>query len=297
MMTALVILNPYAGRWKALKFQKEAEEALRNAGISYQLKITENPGHGIEIARAAALEDFNPIIVAGGDGSIGDVLNGLYSSDPSGTLGPIGILPLGTANDMVVNLDLPLDLPTAARVIADGNTRSLDLCKVNEWVFGNNSAVGLEPMVTIYNIRMVHLRGTIRYLVAALRAILDKNVWNMDLEWDSGSYQGPISLVTIGNNPITGGLFKMAPAADPQDGKLTFVHGFAPTRRNMLSLLPRTISGEYVKDPAIHQYHTTKLVIRSQEPTPLQVDGEIREEAATDFVYEILPARLNLLSP
>src|SRR4030042_1756981 len=61
----------------------------------------------------------------------------------------------------------------------------------NDWVFANNSAVGLEPVVTIYNIRMVRLRGIIRYIVAALRAINQKPAWNMSLEWDNGSYEGP----------------------------------------------------------------------------------------------------------
>lgn len=296
-MTAILILNPYAGRWKALKHQAEAEYALRNAGIEYKLVITERAGHGIDVAIDANKSGYSPVIVAGGDGSIGDVLNGLYSENSDDVIGPIGILPLGTANDTVVNHGMPLDLTSAARIIAEGNVRNLDLIKVNDWVFGNNSAVGLEPMVTIYNIRMVRLRGIIRYLVAALRAIMDKRSWHMRLDWDSGEYAGPVSLVTIGNNAITGGLFKMAPEADPADGKLTFVYGFAPTRRKMLSLLPRTISGDYVNDPAIHQHHSSSLTIRSDEPTPLQVDGEIREESTTEISYQVLPKKLKLLFP
>jgi len=89
----------------------------------------------------------------------------------------------------------------------------------------------------------------------------------------------------------------MAPADDPADGLLTFVFGYAPTRRRMLALLPRTMSGEFVKDPAMHQHHTRRLTIRSFSPSPLQVDGELRAEAATEFVYECLPARLDILSP
>ena len=168
---------------------------------------------------------------------------------PDGALGPLGVLPLGTANDLVVNLGLPLDLDGAARAIAGGKTRRIDLGQANEWVFDNNSAVGLEPVVTLYNIRMVRLRGVIRYLVAALRAIMSGPKWEMVLEWDDGRYEGPVSLVTVGNCAITGGLFHMAPAADPTDGKLTFVYGYVPTRLGMLALLPRTISGDYVNAP------------------------------------------------
>ena len=296
-MAAKVILNPYSGRWSALKRKDEATAALREAGIEFELALTEGPQHGIELAEQAARAGFSPIISAGGDGATGEVVNGLHRAAPDGVLGPLGVLPLGTANDLVVNLGLPRDLREAARVIAAGHTRRIDLGKVNDWVFDNNSAVGLEPVVSIYNVRMTRLKGVIRYLVAALRAIGQKPEWTMRLEWDDGSYEGPASLVSVGNCPLTGGVFRMAPAADPADGKLTFIYGFAPTRRKMLALLPKTMSGEHVNDPAIHQHHTRRLVIHTDPSSPLQVDGEVRAEALSDFTYVVLPARLDIFSP
>lgn len=296
-MPAKVILNPYAGRWSARERREEAEQALRLAGVEFELSVSERPQQGIELAEQAVRQGFSPIISAGGDGSNGEVINGMLRAHPEGVLGPFGVLPLGTANDLAVNLGLPLDLKEAAACIAAGKTRRIDLGKVNDWVFDNNSAVGLEPVVTIYNIRMVRLRGVIRYLVAALQAINQKPEWVMTLDWDDGHYEGPVSLVTVGNCPLTGGVFRMAPAADPADGRLTFVYGYAATRRRMLGLLPKTMSGEHVHDPAMHQHHTRRLVIRAHSPSPLQVDGEIRAEAATDFVYECLPGRLDILAP
>jgi diacylglycerol kinase (ATP) len=118
----------------------------------------------------------------------------------------------------------------------------------------------------------------------------------MELVWNGGAYQGPVSLVSVGNNPVTGGMFRMAPAADPTDGLLTFVHAYAPTRRKMFSLLPRTIAGTYVNDPAVHQIHAEWLRIRSETPTPIQVDGEIRETELTEIEYRILPGRLRLFT-
>lgn len=296
-MPAVVILNPYAGRWKAKRRWPEAEAALREAGVTFDCWLSEAPGQGTELAQRAATEGHSPVIVAGGDGTIGEVVNGLFRARPEGVLGPIGILPLGTANDLVRNLGLPTDLRAAAKAIAAGRTRRIDLGQVNEWVFANNSAVGLEPVVTIYNIRMVRLRGVVRYLVAALRAILDRPQWEMELAWDEGEYQGPVTLVSVGNGVVTGGLFRMAPDADPADGRLTFVHGYAPTRRRMLALLPRAISGDFVNDPAVHQYHTTRLHIRCDPPTPLQADGEIRGHDLTELTYQVLPARLDVFTP
>jgi diacylglycerol kinase (ATP) len=206
------------------------------------------------------------------------------------------VLPLGTANDLVHNLGLPLDLQSASETIARGRTRRIDLGLANEWAFDNNSAVGLEPVVTIENTRMVWLRGVVRYLVAALVAIARKPTWTMHLEWDDGTYDGPVSLVSVGNCPITGGLFRMAPAADPADGLLTFVHGYAPTRLKMLTLLPRAISGNYVKDASIHQHHTRQLVIRMSPGSPIQLDGELRALDLEQVVYRCLPARLDVIT-
>ena len=296
-MIAKVILNPYSGRWLAQKRRPEMEAALKAAGLEYEIAETGGPGEGVTLAEAAARQGFSPIIAAGGDGAIGEVINGLHRAAPQGPLGPLGLMPLGTANDLVHNLGLPLDLGDMARAIAGGKTRRIDLGTANEWVFDNNSAIGLEPMVTLYNIRMVRLRGVIRYLVAALRAINQKPAWAMRLEWDDGGYEGPVSLVSVGNCAVTGGLFRMAPAADPTDGKITFVYAYAPTRLKMLSLLPRAISGDYVKDPAVHQHHTTHLRISMSPESPIQVDGEIRSHALSAVDYGVLPARLDVLVP
>jgi diacylglycerol kinase (ATP) len=294
---ATVILNPYANRWRAKARRGELERALTDAGIRYDLIETTTPNQAIELAAEAVRSGQTPVIAAGGDGTYGEVINGLYRAQPEGTLGPIGVMPLGTANDLIVNLGMPLDLKQAAAVIAAGRTRRIDLGMANEWVFDNNSAVGLEPVVTIKNIQLVRLRGVIRYLVAALQAIAEQPQWHMKLEWDDGSYEGPVSLVSVGNCPLTGGLFRMAPAADPTDGLLTFVFGYAPTRRKMLSLLPRTITGAFVEDVAIHQHHTRELMIQASPPTPIQVDGEIRSFELGRIHYRVQPARLDIFSP
>ena len=89
----------------------------------------------------------------------------------------------------------------------------------------------------------------------------------------------------------------MAPAADPEDGMLTFVYGYAPTRRKMLSLLPRTITGDYVNDPAIHQIHTRRFEVRCSPTTPIQIDGEVRHESLNHITYQVLPAKLDVLVP
>jgi diacylglycerol kinase (ATP) len=310
-MTAKVILNPYAGRWKALQMRDDVEMMLKSSGLDYDMVLTDAPGHGTELAAQAVREGFTPIISAGGDGSISEVVNGMASE--SQTLGlehpmPLGILPLGTANDLVVNLGLPTDVKTAVDVIISGKTRLLDLGQVTAWstdeasskqrFFDNNSAIGLEPSVTLIQQRIQHLHGTLRYLVATLLCIAKNPQWTMHLEWDNGEYKGPSTLVTVGNNPLTGGLFYMTPHADPSDGLLTFVYGSIPNRLQILRILPKTMKpgvGSYVEHPNIHEVHCTRLRIHSDQPTPVHADGEILYEATQHIEYQVLPLYLPVL--
>lgn len=299
-MPAKVILNPYANRWIALERRPELEAALQAAGIEYDLVVTERPRHGDELAEQAVLDGFSPIISAGGDGSINEVLNGIgRAAERSGSSWTaMGVMPLGSANDFVDNMGLPRDLASAARLIAAGHTRMMDVCMANGRYFGNNAAIGLEPFITLIQQQIHRLKGTPRYLVATLMGVQRNPRWNMRLEWDDGSYEGPTTLVTVGNNPRTGGLFYMTPHADPFDGKLTFVYGFMNTRLQILQLLPRTMksgSGSYVEHPNIHEVHATWLNIHSVEPTPAHTDGEIFDERAQDVEYRVLPARLPVL--
>jgi diacylglycerol kinase (ATP) len=301
-MAAKVILNPYAGRWMALKRRNEAERALKDAGVDYELIITSMPGEGTRLATRAVEEGFSPIIAAGGDGTISEIVNGiaLANNSQNKPLTAMGVLPLGSANDLVDNLSLPKDLTSAAKVISLGNTRELDLCQVNERFFDNNAAIGLEPYITLIQQKIKRLRGVLRYLVATLKGIYDNPRWIMQLEWETGSYEGPVSLVTVGNNPRTGGLFYVTPNANPFDGRLTFVYGYVKSRREMLRVLPMIMKsgpGNYTEHPAINEVHTTRLKVYSHTPTPLHADGEIQSPGIQNLNFTIYPKRLPILLP
>ncbi|HEY5669086.1 MAG TPA: diacylglycerol kinase family protein [Anaerolineales bacterium] len=309
-MTTKVILNPYAGRWLGLAKKEAIETALREAGVDFELELTERAGHATELAANAVKLGYNPIVAVGGDGSINEVINGIYlcAKDEDGiTLPSLGVIPLGTANDLVVNLGLPKDIPSAAKVIAAGKSRTIDLGRVTFGAektcryFSNNSAIGMEPTVTlIQEEELVRMKGIARYLAATIIAVFRNAHWTVSLEWEGGDYQGPANLVTVGNSPLTGGLFYMTPHANPEDGLLTCVFGYLPSRLKILSVLPKTMKpgeGSYVEHPAIQEIHTPWLKIHTHTPTPLHTDGVIQSKSVTDVEYSILPSKLSILIP
>lgn len=298
-MAAKVILNPYAGRWQALKRRGEIEYSLKRLGIDYEIALTERPGHGIQLAKEAVQQGYDPIITAGGDGSINEVLNGMILGSSRQTMPSLGVIPLGSANDLVDNLGLPKKLDRAVQVIASGVTREIDVCQVNHRYFANNAAIGLEPYITLIQQRIKRLKGVLRYLAATLLGILDNPQWVMDIEWDDGKYSGPVTLVTVGNSPRTGGLFYMTPHAIPDDGLLTFVYGYIATRFQILRLLPRTMKsgqGSYVEHAAIHEVNSRWLTVRSHQPTPAHADGEIFDTGITTLEYKIHPRHIKIIT-
>jgi diacylglycerol kinase (ATP) len=297
MSTAKIIVNPYAGRWKARAAIPDIERACRRIGLAYELEVTKEPWHGIELAREAALAGFSPIVSAGGDGSISEVLNGLMQAAGDGVAGPLGIVPLGSADDFADMLGLEKEVEAACRVILAGYTRVVDVGRVNDRFFDNNSAIGLEPMVTITQAAMEWIKGTPRYVLAALKTILSHDPWHMRLVWDDGQYEGPSALVSVGNTRRTGGAFWMTPLAEMDDGYLDFVFTGKLGRLKLLRLLPTTFDGSHIERPEIDFGRTSCLTIECDPPTPIQADGEVFELSATRIEYTILPGRLEVIVP
>jgi len=300
-MVAKVILNPYSNRWRSQARWGDAETALKEAGVEFELAVSQHKGQVVELAEAAARAGFLPIIAAGGDGTISETVHGLVLAAKSekDPVGPLGIMPLGSANDFVFNADMSDDLKTAANVIAAGKVRSIDLGNLNGRPFVNNSAAGLEPYVTIKHERIQWIKGMMRYLVAAVWAIMDKPEWTGNVKWDDGEYSGPLTLVTIGNGRRTGGFF-MTPHADLTDGKLTLAFGYRGTRFGMFQALPRAFKegeGSYIELDGMQELHTTKVSIQLDQPSPAHTDGELFPEFVQAFDYSIQPGRLQLLVP
>ncbi len=300
-MTAKVILNPYSNRWNSQKRWPEAEAALKAAGVNFELVVSQTKSQIVELVEQAVHEQCSPIIIAGGDGSIGDTVNGLAraAGSTNETLGPLGIMPMGSANDLAYVLGLPTDLNEAARVIAQGKTRLMDLGLLNGHYFANNSATGLEPYVTLKHEKIQVIKGMVRYLVAAVQAIMDKPEWRGKVKWDDGAYDGPLSLVSVGNGKRTGGFF-MTPHADPFDGKLTLAFGYRPTRLGLFGALPRAFNeekGSYVEMDGMYEVQATHISIHLDKPSPAHTDGELFPEWLQDFEYEVQPNRLSVLIP
>lgn len=260
--------------------------------------MSQRTGHCEEIARDAVRAGYETIVAAGGDGTIGEVINGMIASAGLESLPRFGVIPIGTANDLAANLGLKTSLEDSVKRLTGEHISQVDICMVNGRYFVNNAGLGLEPYITTLQQRMTRVTGIFRYLLATLVGIAHNPQWSMSMEWDGGAYDGPVTLASIGNGARTGGLFFTVPSADPKDGRLSFVHASITTRIGIMRALPmilRSGQGNIAEHPRVAEHHATRLVVRANRPTPIHADGELFPEWATDFHFSVYPGKLPLL--
>jgi diacylglycerol kinase (ATP) len=296
-MHVRVILNPYANRWGAQRKLPLVESALAEGGVRADIAVTSAPEVAIALARQAALDGYDAVVAAGGDGTVSEVVNGLIQASGDGPTVPLGILPIGTGNDLNDMSGMPRVLSEAVAIIAGGHTRQIDAGRVNDRYFANNCALAMEPMVTIENIKIKRLSGNTRYLVALVRALLKLKAWQMRIRWDEGEIEGPMLLLSVCNGPRTGGVFMMAPPAEFDDGLLDFVYAHDMPRAKVLSILPKLFNGSHLQHPLVHHGRTRRMLVESTPGTPIHADGEVIAEAERRVEYEILPQKITLLAP
>lgn len=295
MDTVKVILNGFGGTIGEQAKVALVEQALSTVGLEHQIETTKHAGHAIELAYQATQEGWPLIVAAGGDGTINEVLNGMMQAAEDEQVLTLGIIPMGTANDLADVLELPRDVTAACKRLAMGNTRLIDVIVVNDRYFVNNSGVGLEPVISLEHEQMRRVKGNLRYILAALKGLIKAKPWHMHLEWDDGTYEGPTVLVSIGNSPRTGGEFYMTPHALMDDGLLDFVYAAGMSRWQLLKLLPKTFTGKHIHHPLVHYRQTTSLSITATPPTPIQADGEVIDRNAASANYRIIPKKLKVI--
>lgn len=300
-MNIKIILNPYANRWGAKAHVPEIESALKKVGIDYDLTLTSGSGNGMELAKTAVSENYDAVIAAGGDGTISEIANGLITAVPDDQpTPPLGILPVGSANDLAKMLGLPLDIPSAVALIAARNTRRLDAGRVQydgeTHYFDNNSAIAMEPMITLEHEKISRVSGEARYYLAILKGVVKLKAWQMSITWDDGEYTGPTYLLSVCNGPRTGGMM-IAPGALMDDGFFDIVLAPEVPKTTVINFLLKLTKGTHIDHPGITFTRTKSLKITSEPGTPLHADGEILSDSAKEISYSILPKKLTMLVP
>ncbi len=293
-----VIVNPTAGRGRGRRLIGHIERGLSDLGVPYALEVTGQPGEAVHLARRAREAGFDTVVAAGGDGTVHEVVNGLaQAADAAGAavVGRLGVLPIGSGNDMATMTGVPSPLTSALQRLVQPQIRRIDLGRINGRYFDNSVGAGFEAQVTVESHKIRHLRGMLIYLAAVLRALGSYPAPPMRVQWDDGEVYKRILMVSIGNSRRAGGGFYVTPDAIQDDGLLDLgIADALPTWR-ILGLLPRVMRGTHKSDPAIYLTRTTHVLVECQYPLPVHADGEVIYTDARRLEIDVQPQRLEVV--
>jgi YegS/Rv2252/BmrU family lipid kinase len=269
-----------------------ASARLRDAGFDLVENRVERPTQLSEVIRGHR-DRVDAVIIGGGDGTLTMAADGLVDAQL-----PLGIVPLGTANDLARTLGLPLDPVAAAEVIAAGHLRRIDVGTVNNTHFFNVATVGLGVGVTR---RLSGERkgrwGVLAYLLTAARVVVRARPFAADIVSESETIRVRTVQVTIANGRHFGGGLIVDQAATIDDGLLHLVSLEAQTWWQLVGLLPALWRGT-----ERHQRHARTLTGRRFEVRPVKkhkkkvtADGEV--SSRTPAVFGIVPRALSVFVP
>jgi diacylglycerol kinase (ATP) len=274
---------------------RAAVSALRREGHRVRVRVTFEAGDARRFARGAALAGSDTVIAAGGDGTVNEVVNGLAAAATDTRL---AVLPMGTANDFARTLRLPDDdLEACLRIAVEGRTVAVDVATVNRRCFVNVSTGGFGAETSQELGRTAKRRlGRLAYLITGARRIVGFDPAHADFIADGELvHSGPFAFFAVGNGRWTGGGTRIAPEADPQDGRLDIVIATGDSRLDFLALLPAVRAGNHLEDDQVRYLRAARLEVRADRPVAVNADGEL--VAGRRFRYSLLDRQLPLVVP
>ncbi|ADO08667.1 Probable lipid kinase yegS-like protein [Pantoea vagans C9-1] len=286
--TALLLINQRSrkGRIEASR----AQTLLAQAGFTL-LQPDEDETCSYSQLIAAYAGRVDAVIVGGGDGTLNAAAPGLMQTGL-----PLGILPLGTANDFARTLGIPASLEQAVKIIADGQLRAVDLGEVNQHLFLNVSSIGFSAELA-HNLTAESKKrwGVGGYALAALRLLRQSRPFNATLVHQGQRIPIKTVQVSVGNGRFYGGGMTVEQRAAPDDGLLDVYSLELQHSWQLIALLPFLRRGTHGRWRNVRAFNTTELTIETRRLHYINADGEIVGQTPAHF--RLLTRALRVYAP
>ncbi|MEQ9691567.1 MAG: lipid kinase [Bauldia litoralis] len=272
----LLVVNPNASR------------AAQSLGAAVAALVAD--GFAVDIRQCGGRDDVRAlitsegpaaeaIVIGGGDGTVSGALSGLIEVGR-----PVGILPLGTANDLARTLGIPVDPVEAAAVIAGGHLRKIDVGRVNDIDFLNVASIGLAVEITDrLDPDLKRRLGPLSYAAAALSTLGSAEHFAATIACGDNRTEVSAYQITIGNGVHYGGGVKVATEAAIDDGILDIFAIETASIPELVAMAPAFFEGRHGERDDVRVFRSTEAVIETATPMPVSTDGEISTETPARF--------------
>jgi diacylglycerol kinase (ATP) len=296
-----VIVNPAAGAGKTIKKWPQIMGFMKSLGLDFVHDITEAPGHAIELAKSAVKKGCEMVVSVGGDGTIHEIVNGLYEAGGGANVA-VGIVNTGTGADYIRTIGVPRRYKEACQCLLSSGRRTVDLGVVEytkgghrkKRLFVNFAGIGFDAEVVKATTEKFKALGNMpSYLMGLFSTLMSYQNRDISILVDGESGQRRICTVLLNNGRYAGGGMLPAPNADPGDGFFDLVIIDDITKPDLLMSLPRVYRGTHLTHPKVTLMRAREVEIWPTQTSAVQADGELLGEAPVRF--SILPAALNVV--
>ncbi|PZS02893.1 MAG: diacylglycerol kinase, partial [Candidatus Chloroheliales bacterium] len=308
-----------SGGGRALKQWPIADAYLRsqhNLPFSYQYAFTSAPGEAVKLAADAAQAGYRLVVAVGGDGTINEVVNGLFRSGPPPADLQLGVVQAGRGSDFGRTVGVPSDMREALARLIEGRRRRIDIGRMTYHSAGRDQQRGKELVRYFANVAGVGfdaevaaradrgrqaigrvLGGSIPYLTALGLSLLRYRNRRMIVEADGVTLPtpAPVYSVVVANCQFFGGGMRVAPDADPADGLFDVVILGNFGKLEVVRELPKLYEGSHLALAKVSVSRARQVVVRAANPHRrliAQADGEV--VGRTPITFDLLPATLTI---
>jgi YegS/Rv2252/BmrU family lipid kinase len=273
---------------------------LKSLGLRFEHDLTEAPGHARELAKSAARNGYELVVSIGGDGTINEVVNGLYDAGGNADV-VLGIIGTGTGGDYIRTIGIPHAYQGACHRLVSPRKLTVDVGVVEytsdgqmaKRLFVNFAGLGFDAEIAKTTTqRFKALGNTASYLMALLTTLIFYKNKGISLTVDGEAAERTVCTVLMSNGKYGGGGMLAAPDADLTDGFLDVLIIGDVSKPDLLWSLPRVYKGTHLTHPKVSMKKAREIEIRSGEAIPIQADGELLGELPARFY--VLPAALNI---
>jgi len=269
-----------------------------------RIELTRSTEHARYIVNRSISRKESKIVVAGGDGTLNSVINLIFQSNCT-----LGIIPIGTANDLASYYEIPAEIETACKIIQEGYSERIDLIEVNGWYYATAGGIGLPADIAHFanEFKRKALLGRLSFRIIGSKVYLlflaylfltnRLNYYRAEIKTNGRLIDSNLFFFLANNQPFLGKHFLATPGADNQDGLINICLSENPDfRLQQLRILLGALRGNHIYSPWVQTWVTNILEIKTTEAQYFMGDGELSAKSK-NFKICIHPKALNLIIP